>query len=390
MLDLIVRQANLNGALKDIAVQGESLVEIADHIKQPTRREVFADGRVVIPGFVDCHMHLDKCLLNERAPYVDGTGPEKGALTLQQKAQFTVDDITKRAESMIQRAIASGTLAIRTNVDVDASVGLKGIHALIALREKYRSLITIQVAAFAQEGVFADGETAELLEQALLAGADLLGGHTITKGEGEKHIDFILKLAMKYHVDVDFHLDESGQRQHYLLPYLIAQMKTLDLKGRVNGIHNCTLAALEPQSVKEALALMADQELNVTVAPTAISTRSLAPVKQLLNAGIRVGLGSDNIRDFFNPLGSGDIKQAALLLSYVHRFFTLSEQAAIWRMITTDGARILKLADYEIRVGAPANLTVLDALTPQTVIAYGAQPVLLVRSGQVILDRQER
>jgi cytosine/adenosine deaminase-related metal-dependent hydrolase len=142
--------------------------------------------------------------------------------------------------------------------------------------------------------------------------------------------------------------------------------------------------------LKQAIALMTDQELNVTVAPTAISTRSLAPVKQLLNAGIRVGLGSDNIRDFFNPLGSGDIKQAALLLSYVHRFFTASEQAAVWRMITTDGAKILKLPDYDVRVGLPANLTVLDAVTPQTVIAYGAQPVLLVRSGQVIMDRRER
>ena len=390
MLDLIVRQANHHGSLKDIGIHGEIVVEIEDHLHQATRREVFADGRVVIPGFVDCHAHLDKCLLNERTPYIDGTGPEKGALTLQQKTQFTVDDITRRAEIMIQRAIACGTLALRTNVDVDASVGLKGIHALLALREKYRALITIQVAAFAQEGVFADGQTERLLQEALEAGADLVGGHTIAKGEGEKHIDFILNLAKKHHVEADFHLDESGQRQHYLLPYLISKMKELGLRGQVNGIHNCTLAALEPQELEDALSLMAAEQLSVTVAPTAISTRQLAPVKKLLNAGIRVGLGSDNIRDFFNPLGSGDIKQAALLLSYVHRFFTESEQLAIWRMITVDGAALLKLPHYGLSVGAPANLTILDALTPQTVIAYGAQPVFLVRSGNVILDRLER
>jgi cytosine/creatinine deaminase len=391
MLDLIVRQANLNGSLRDLGIQGETLVAIADHLNEAAHREVFADGRVVIPGFVDCHLHLDKCLLNEKSPYVDGTGPEKGALTLKRKVDFTVDDITARAETMIQRAIASGTLALRTNVDVDASVGLKGIQALVALREKYRSLITIQIAAFAQEGVFADGQTESLLEEALKAGADLLGGHTIAKGEGEKHIDFILNLAKKANVDADFHLDESGQRQHYLLPYVIQRMKALGLRGHVNGIHSCTLAALEPQELQEALALMAEQRLSVTVAPTAISTRALAPVKKLLEAGILVGLGSDNIRDFFNPLGSGDIKHAALLLSYVHRFFSADEQTAIWNMITVNGAALLKLPQYGLTLeGAPAHLTVLDALTPQTVIAYTAQPVLLVRSGNVILDRLER
>ena len=390
MLDLIIRHANLDGLHKDIGIQGDTIVAIADQVNEPSHREVFADGRVVIPGFVDCHLHLDKCLLNEQSPYVDGTGPEKGALTLQRKVDFTVEDITARAETMIQRAIASGTLALRTNVDVDASVGLKGIQVLIALREKYRSLITIQIAAFAQEGVFADGQTESLLEEALKLGADLIGGHTIAKGEGEKHIDFILKLAKKYNVDADFHLDESGQRQHYLLPYLARRMNELGLNGRVNGIHNCTLAALEPQELEEALHLMNEVQLRATIAPTAISTRSLAPVKKLLAADLLVGLGSDNIRDFFNPLGSGDVKHAALLLSYVHRFFTTEEQAAIWKMITVNGAALLKLPQYGLRVGANANVTVLDALTPQTVIAYTAQPVLLVRSGNVILDRLER
>lgn len=390
MLDLIVRQASLDGVLTDVGIQGNTVVAIANPIQEPTLREVFADGRVVIPGFVDCHMHLDKCLLNDHSPYVDGTGPEKGALTLKRKVDFTVEDITARAETMIQRAIASGTLALRTNVDVDASVGLKGIQAMLALREKYQSLLTIQIAAFAQEGVFADGQTEHLLDEALKLGADLVGGHTIAKGEGEKHIDFILDLAKRYHVDADFHLDESGQRQHYLLPYVTERMKALGLSGRVNGIHNCTLAVLEPEVLKDALSQMVDQGLRVTVAPTAIATRNLAPVKQLLEAGILVGLGSDNIRDFFNPLGSGDIKHAALLLSYVHRFFTAQEQAAIWKMITVHGAALLKLPQYGITVGAPAHLTVLDALTPQTVIAYTAQPVLLVRSGNVILDRLER
>ena len=384
MLDLLIKQANLNGQKKDIAIVDNKIFSIKDHIDLPSKNIFNADGRVVIPGFVDCHTHLDKSMLNLKSDYFDGTGPEKGELTLLRKKDFTLDDISERAEFVIKRAIKTGTLAIRTNVDVDSSVGLKGIESLIKLREKYKDVITIQIAAFAQEGVFYDGKTEELLTQAIEMGADLIGGHTIAKGEGKKHIDFILDLAKKYNIEADFHLDESGNREHYLLPYLVEKMNELNLIGRVNGIHCCTLSALDDQELTHALDLAYKNQLKVTVAPTAIATRSLAPVKKLLDKGILVGLGSDNIRDLFNPLGSGDIKQVALLLSYVHRFYKEDETSQIWSMITENGAKILGLKDYDFKENSIANITVLDAYSTKEVIAFTSQPVLIVRAGKVV------
>ncbi|MDP2813899.1 MAG: amidohydrolase family protein [Erysipelotrichaceae bacterium] len=384
MLDVLIRKANVNGAIVDIAIKDGVVVDIDNQIYGDATIVFDAKKRVTIPGFVDCHTHLDKCLLNEQQPYQEGTGPQKGALTYEMKKGFTVEDITIRAEKMIIRAIKAGTLHWRTNVDVDGSVGLRGIEALLKLKKKYENELHLQVTAFAQEGVFWDGQTEVLLEEALKMGADLVGGHTIAKGEGEKHIDFILDLAKKYNVDADFHLDESGNREHYLLPYLSKKIIEKNMQGRVNGIHLCTLSALTPEELNEAIDYIEVAQLKVTVAPTAISTRNIAPVKRLLKTGFPVGLASDNMRDFFNPLGSGDVKQVALLLSYLQRFFLQEEVDQIFKMITSEGAKVLSIKDYGIKIGAKADVTVLDALTVNEVIAYQNLPAFLVRAGVMV------
>ena len=384
MLDLLIVNANVNGSIVNIAIKDGIIVNVGNSIYGEAKLVWDAKNNVAIPGFVDCHTHLDKCLLNEKQVYVEGSGPEKGALTYEMKKKFTTDDITERAERMINCAIRAGTLHLRTNVDVDASVGLKGIEALLELKQKYKDVIHLQVVAFAQEGVFWDGKTEVLLEEALKLGADMVGGHTIAKGEGKKHIDFILNLAKKYNVEADFHLDESGNREHYLLPYLSEKIKELGLKGKVNGIHLCTLSALTPPELELAIQDIQSCNLKVTIAPTAISTRNIAPAKQLLKAGVIVGLASDNIRDFFNPLGNGDIKQVALLLSYLQRFFTEEEIQQVFDMITIDGAQVISALDYGVEVGNRADITILNAHSAKEVIAYQAQSMLIVRNGIVL------
>lgn len=386
MAEILVKNALLNGAAADILIGGKTVEKIAPAISAaPDTTVIDACGGTVISGFVDCHSHIDKSHLmdNGRAKFVHGTGAVKGALTREAKASFTVENIYDRAEKVVKTAISAGTLFLRTNCDVDGYVGLKGIEALTALREKYRDEITIQIAAFAQEGIFQDGKTPELLNEAMRMGADLVGGHTMTCGEGERHIDFILDLAAKYGVEADFHLDESGNRENYLLPYLARRMKETGLCGKVNAIHMCTLSALNESELAEALELISGCSLKATVAPTAISTRKIVPVKELLKTGIPIGLGSDNIRDFFNPMGSGDIKQIAYLLTYLQAFFTDAEIGDIWSMITDMGAKVMGV-DYGVREGGRADLTVLPSGDISEIIAYQLQPTHIIRSGRII------
>lgn len=386
-MDLIIRNVNVEGNLVDIAIHQGKIVKVGTKLEQFGTQEIEGNGRVAIPGFADCHLHLDKSLLNERASYQDVSGPEKGALTREEKVKFTVDDIKNRAERVIKKGIQSGNIVLRTNVDVDPLVGLKGIEALLALKEKYAEIITIQIAAFAQEGISKYPETVELLDEAMKIGADLVGGHTIVDADGEKHIDTILDIAKKYDVEADFHLDESGKREHYLLPYLSKRIGEEGLQGRVNGIHLCTLNALSQDELKQAITYIQESKLKVTIAPTAISTRAIAPVKEILAAGIITGLGSDNVRDFFNPLGSGDVKHVALLLSYLQRFFTDDDINNIWDMITVKGAEILGYERYGIRVGNFADITVLDAKTPKEVLADQAGAWEIIRKGNIICGK---
>ncbi len=388
MQKLLLKGANINGEICDILTEGNVIKKIASNITKQDISQCFElNGDVVVPGLVDCHAHIDKSYINDngRTFYQHGTGPEKGALTRKEKENFTTQDIKNRAEKVINNAIKSGTLVMRTNCDVDWIVGLKGIEALLELKEKYKDLITLQVAAFAQEGVFSHPDNASLLEKAMDLGADLIAGHTITCGEGEKHIDFILNLAVKYNCPADFHLDESGNREHYLLPYLAKKVEQLDLFDRVNAIHMCTLSALDETELTQALDFIKNAKLKVSIAPTAISTRKIAPVKKLLEIGVPVGLGSDNIRDFFNPLGCGDVKQVALLLSYLQAFYSPKEVKAIFNMITSEGARVLDV-EFAIKEGEKANITVFPVKTAHEVISNQVAPSVIIRNG-CLVDR---
>lgn len=384
-MDIILRHAKVDNEIKDIGIKNGIISKVESVITEGALEEIELNGSVVIPGFVDAHLHLDKSMINEWAAYRDVSGPEKGELTRQEKEKFTVEDIELRAEQVIKHAIKTGTLFMRTNVDVDDIVELKGIEALIRLREKYKDLIAIQITAFSQEGFTNYPKTFELLREAVEMGADLVGGHTIVDGEkGKEHIDKILSISKEYNVPAEFHVDESGNKEHYLLPYLCKRILDLGLKEQVTAIHNCTLSSLEPKMRKEAYRLMKKAKIKAAVAPTAISTRQLAPVKEIVEQDIPLALGSDNVRDFFNPLGSGDVKQVALLLSYIHRFYKEEEVNQIWDMITSKGAQVLGIENYEIKQGGIANLTIFGEKSISDILAKQSQPTVLIRKGQKI------
>lgn len=386
MSEILIKNALIGKKTADIFIHNGIISAVADEIAATDNVAVIDNkGGIVVPGLVDCHSHIDKSHLNDggRTVYVHGTGAVKGGLTRQEKAAFTVEDIRQRAEKVIKAAIESGTLFLRTNCDVDSYVGLRGMEALLSLKDEYKDKISLQVAAFAQEGVFQDDRTPKLLNDAMRMGADLIAGHTITCGEGEKHIDFILEMAEKYGTQADFHLDESGNREHYLLPYLAKKIQEMGLENRVNAIHMCTLSALKEDELSDALNTIVGCGLKATVAPTAISTRKIAPVKELLKTGIPIGLGSDNIRDFFNPMGTGNIMQIAYLLCYLQAFFTDEEIEQLWGMVTTEGAKVLGV-DYSIKIGAPANLTLYSTADKRSIISGQVSKPIIIRSGKVL------
>ena len=177
-LDLVLRQGRLTGsdeAPVDIGVADGRIVDIAPHIVADAPEQQL-DGRLVIPGFVETHIHLDKSCILERCNCERGTLEEAIETVAAAKRSFTEADIHARAQRTLEKAIIQGTTRMRTHVEVDPRVGLNGFHAVRALKRDYAWALDLQICVFPQEGLTNDPGTEELLVEACEQGADVIGG----------------------------------------------------------------------------------------------------------------------------------------------------------------------------------------------------------------------
>src|SRR5580658_7907428 len=208
-LDLILRNAHIGGAeaaTVDIAIAGGRIVDIGSDIVADVPAEDI-DGKLVVAGFVETHIHLDKSCILDRCQSREGTLAEAIAKVAAAKRAFTEDDIYQRARRTLERAILQGTMRMRTHVEVDPRIGLKGFSAIRRLKQDYAWAIDIEICVFPQEGLINDPGSGELLVAACEQGADLIGGCPYTDSEPHRQIAAIFAIAQKFDVDVDFHLD---------------------------------------------------------------------------------------------------------------------------------------------------------------------------------------
>lgn len=331
-----------------------------------------------IRGFSNEHAHLDKgMLVPNLASYTDAPASVRGGWTRECKSQFTKEDIYNRAEASLLTMLQYGTTYIRTHVDVDPIVGLKGIEALLELQQNYAKQVVIDITAFNQEGFERFPETLQLLEEAVSMGRIGLGGHTLTDADGEGHIRTLFQLCEEKDVPwLEFHTDESGKAEHFLMPVIAQETINRGLGGKVYAIHCNSLANVSDQQAHIAIELAATAGLHIVVCPTAIATRAITRTKELMQAGLRISMGSDNMSDLFNPLGSGNMLHYAQLLAYVQRFYEASEQQALLDMLMikpVDESSAYLLSQLETRVSyetGQANQLLTHAPRPSSTTPF--------------------
>jgi len=369
-MNKLIKNANLldGNTLQDIYVENNIIKKIAANI-DINQCDVFdAQGKIVISGVINAHAHIDKSLIIGRKPYQDEAPPVRAGWVRELKETFTKEDIKERAREVIRMSRQNGVIGIRTNVDVDPLVGLKGIEAVLELKAEVRDMMDIHVTAFSQEGFNRFPETKELLEEALRMGADSVGGHTSMDADRKKeHIDTIFALGKAFDVDIDFHADETGRPDDHMLPYLIEKTINEGYQGRVNAIHCCSLPVISEEEASKDIEGIKKAGINVIVCPTAIATRRLTEVKKLLLAGVNVSLGTDNIQDQFNPLGNGNVFEVAQLLTYVQRFYSDDEQADIFQMLIQNGKGLVDVKRFSIQEGNKAQFTLLGCNNPSDI-----------------------
>jgi cytosine/creatinine deaminase len=398
--ELLLRKATLpDGQPADIGTRGGRIAAIGALTEHPARRTVDCRGCVLTPGLVDAHIHLDKALLSERAPSIDGTVTEALQVTAEAKRGFTVDDIGARARRVLDAAIRAGTTAMRSHVEVDPIVGLKGLHALLALKREYAPAIDLQLCAFAQEGILRSPGTDALLARALEGGADLIGGCPYNDTDAHAQIDIVFRLARDFDVDVDFHIDFFDEPDHLDVLYVAEQTVRFGWQGRVAAGHVSELAALEPERLDAVATVLKDAGIGVIMLPATDlylmgrkdarnPRRGLAPAKRLLAAGVTVAAATNNILNAFTPMGTGDLALMGYLVTTAAHMGTESDAASVLAMLTEHPARMLRLPDYGLHVGARADLVLWETERPAEVVTTMAPRRLVVKAGRLSIQHE--
>lgn len=398
-LDLILRQAAIAGraAPVDIGIRGGSIVEIAPRIEAQAR-EIAVDGRLVTAGFVDTHVHLDKSCIAGRCNCQSGTLQEAIAAVAAAKRDFTEEDVFQRGQRTLEKAILQGTTRMRTHVEVDPRIGLKGFHAVQALKQAYRWAIDLQICVFPQEGLLNDPGAEALLIEACENGADLMGGCPYADSDPHGQIARIFDIAARFDLDIDFHLDFDLDPTWMHLDEVCRQTQRHRRGGRVAAGHVTKLSAVSAEQLAEIGARLADAGVALTALPAtdlflmgAGSShnvpRGVAPLHRLVGSGVTCSLATNNVLNPFTPFGDCSLIRMANLYANIAQIGTAAGLETCFDMITSQPAQLMRLDDYGVAVGRPAHLVVLDAGTPADAVAEIAQPLFGLRHGQMTFSR---
>lgn len=378
-----------------VAIANGYIQEIAPVIGTKAAETLDAQGKLLIPGLVDPHIHLDKALLLPRYPAVSGTFTEAMQKTLQAKQEYTLEDIQSRGRKVIEKAIAFGTTAMRTHVEVDPIVQLKSMEALLSLQEEYAWGMSLQLAVFAQEGITNQPGTIDLLRQAMTMGGEAIGSAPYVDPDPAANIHLIFDLAQEFDRDVDFHLDFLDDDAPLLLPIVIKETINRNWHHRVCLGHMTKLAGLTPAELtvfipqlKEAgiaiLALPATDLYMMARVDTHNVRRGVAPINHLAESGVKVGLATNNVQNLFTPFGDGDVLKICTLLAQVLQLGTTASHQLCLEMATSKAAEAIGIHDYGIAVGKVADLVILDAHSVSEAIATAPIDRTTIKGGNIV------
>ncbi|MDP9439183.1 MAG: cytosine deaminase [Actinomycetota bacterium] len=384
----------------DVAVAGGRIERVAPGIDGAATREVAAGGRLLSPPFVESHVHLDTTLTAGQ-PRWNGSGTlfEGIQIWTERKEEISHRDVIERATRLLRWQAAQGVLHVRTHADT-TDPELTGLKALLELREKVRSWIDVQVVAFPQEGLLSYPKGAELMEEAMKLGADAVGGiphFEHTREMGAASVKETFRLAEKYDRPIDVHCDETDDPESRFLEVMAAEAIRTGMGGRVTASHTTAFGSYDNAYafklmgflVKSGINFVANPLINITLQgryDAYPKRRGITRVKELLQNGLNVSLGYDDVMDPWYPLGTGGMLQPAHMAVHACHMTTREEVVACFDMVTEGGARTLGLDGYGLTEGSRADFVLVDAPEKWEAVRRLAATTLVVKNGEVISE----
>ncbi len=399
-LDLVIANARIaggDGAPVDIGLSGGRIAVVGTGLAGAAPiRDI--GGRLVVPGFVETHIHLDKSGLMGVCDCRTGSLAEAIEQVAAAKLDFTEDDVHARASRTLEKAILHGTTRMRTHVEVDPRVGLTSLRALRRLKRDYAWAIDLELCAFPQEGLIDDPGCEAVLVAAMAAGADVIGGAPYVDRDSRAHIGRIFDIARRFDVDIDLHLDFSLDPATLDVEEVCRRADAQGWGGRVAVGHMTKLSSIPPARLDAIGRRLASSGVAVTVLPSTDLylmgrdhdhdvPRGVTPAHRLLAHGVTCSLSTNNVLNPFTPYGDCSLARIANLYANIVQIGAPAEMAACLDMITGQSAKLLRLTDYGLEAGRPADLVVLDCFSEAQAIAEIAPALFGYKRGRQTFSR---
>ncbi len=384
---LLIRNGRpMGGAVADVLIERGKIVAIGANLSSADAIVEDVAGALVLPGLVEAHTHLDKSLWG-MGWHPNSAGPRLiDKIDNERHLKRAIDiDPTRQSARQVVLSVSHGSTHIRSHVDVDTDHGLWGIEGVMATRDAYADLVDIDIVAFPQSGLLRRAGTLDLMDQAMKAGANVVGGidPCAIDRDPKGHCDAIFALAQKYAKPLDIHLHEPGEMGAFSFDLIFERTRALGMKGQVVVSHAFCLGTPDRELVDPLIEQLV--ELDIGIMTTGPAARPAPPVKRLVDAGVRVCSGSDGIRDTWGPYGNADMLERVMLVGLRNNFRRDDEVEIAFHVCTQGGADVMRLEDYGLHVGAKADLLVVEGET--ITHAAVARPVrkLVLKHGKIIV-----
>jgi cytosine/creatinine deaminase len=402
-MDLVIRNVRLStrpdDALVSIGVENGRIAVIAPALSADGL-EYDAAGGLACAGLIETHIHLDKSRIIARCPPEEARDVNPVMSVAPLKKVFTVEDVRMRAAATLEECILHGTTRMRTQVEVDPGIGLRGFDAVTSLVADYKWAIDIEICVFPQEGLTNYPGTDELLVEALERGVKVIGGAPRYDTDGAAQINRIFELAREFDIDIDIHLDVGPTADHLHVHQVCELTEKYQRGGRVVVGHMAKLSTMPLDRLGSLARRMADVGVAVTVLPATDLylmgrdqdhnvRRGVADANLLVSHGVNCSLSTNNVLNPATPYGDCSLIRMANLHANVLQVRHPRHLRECFAMLTERSARLLNLDDYGLAVGNPADVVLFDAQTPEQAIAEIRNPFAAFKRGVQTMLRSE-
>jgi cytosine/creatinine deaminase len=400
-MDLIIRNVRLADRPEtpvDIGIVAGRIAAVAPGLAADAPA-FDAGGRLACAGLVETHIHLDKSRIIERCDPEEGRNVEPVKSVRPLKPHFTIEDVRARAQATLETAILQGTTRMRTHIEVDPGVGMRGFEGVQSLVVDYRWAIDLELCVFPQEGLTNYPGTDELLVEGLRRGARVIGAAPRYDTDHGAQIRRVFELALEFDVDIDMHLDFGNTPDELDIDLVCELTERHRRGGRVAVGHMTKLSTLPPMRVAALGRRLADAGIAVTVLPATDLylmgrdqednvRRGVADAHLLLEAGVNGSISNNNVLNPATPYGDCSLIRMANLHANVLQVSTRDGLSECFRMISDRSARLLNLVDYGIAPGNPADVVIIDAATPAQAIAEIRPVIAVFKRGRRTVTRE--